>query len=792
MWEGPLAVLLLVGLSQVNSATNPNILVVTEGHWFDGVYKHAENQTKELYYLAIGNNGFIDSNDDARYKFGIHQDKTGDFEGKWVITYSAWTGTQYEAWSNENQNCSTVPTSGWYVFHWLNSNVSSFRNFSLSLPSDPTLTVEDIMDQQFVVLKDTFYCASFHSVHWESFGPSQICDGRTDCKAGIDEHGCLTLFPNTLIYSLVTTMVLMVVTLLTHRFLSRVLMGENYEKEHQVSQSIREDIDYIFLIVEEKARDMRNHKSMIAAWPKKVGECYQRIHNDERALNIMIRMPFVLFSSIEEKHLMMKLIFLQEDKIHLKTSASLCCIRRNAGNQKEVSVMLESRCRRRLDCLWQCRNMNSQRSISKTSDLLKKMLGVALPLGQVFLFSFDYSKDIWLWTYVISRIDKTGGVLVPLVTLHGFTIIIAPVLMTVLFVKAFHKQIEKLTRAWMALLLLGSPILVLMVPLIIVLRCMEIENKKKEINEEIKTSKQRKTQQRSATDVWIKYCSYEEREKVMRKLYSQLKLVEATAEAVPQMLLLSMYMLLEDSQVYIFDESDENAQTYFELSLFLSVLTILTSIISAINTMKHGQLGLMAKCALGISVFLQIFPRLGLMSMIFYFKIALVEMGWRAEIHRTAAITVLVVSISAHWFCIYILYFKTVPQFRKLTKLDQCIHILSNTWITLPLRSFDDHNQRSKSFEQFWSLILMGINIAVCAAFLHWDVCDEELYGFRFLWYGWFALGCHLLGGIIMILHYRSMHTWSMLIKQKGIKNTLLSWFNLPDAEFKVGTLHKQ
>ena len=105
----------------------------------------------------------------------------------------------------------------------------------------------------------------------------------------------------------------------------------------------------------------------------------------------------------------------------------------------------------------------------------------------------------------------------------------------------------------MALLLLGSPILVLMVPLIIVLRCMEIENKKKEINEEIKTSKQRKTQQRSATDVWIKYCSYEEEEKVMRKLYSQLKLVEATAEAVPQMLQLSMYLLLEDSQVYIFD-----------------------------------------------------------------------------------------------------------------------------------------------------------------------------------------------------------------------------------------------
>ena len=162
--------------------------------------------------------------------------------------------------------------------------------------------------------------------------------------------------------------------------------------------------------------------------------------------------------------------------------------------------------------------MNSQTVISKTSDLLKKISGFALPFGQVFLFLFDYSRDIWLWIYVKSRTYKTDGILVSLLILHGFTIIIPPVLMTVLFVKAFQKQLKKLTGKGVALLLLGCPIIILMVPLIIVLKFMEIENKKNDILEEMKTTKRRKAQQRSSTYFWMKYCKYEEEGSVMRKL----------------------------------------------------------------------------------------------------------------------------------------------------------------------------------------------------------------------------------------------------------------------------------
>ena len=147
----------------------------------------------------------------------------------------------------------------------------------------------------------------------------------------------------------------------------------------------------------------------------------------------------------------------------------------------------------------------------------------------------------------------------------------------------------------------------------------------------------------------------------------------------------------------------------------------------------------------------------------------------------------LCIPILVHWTSLAIFYQLTVPVFRLLSKRDRFLHILSNTWVTVPVRVPRHQVQVHKGHEQTMTIVLVTANLlltAILSAFLiqprspwfpglseqlglSWreeSSCHQVVGGSEFLlFFGLPSLLCHLMGCAMLLIYYKTSHPWREL-----------------------------
>ena len=138
--------------------------------------------------------------------------------------------------------------------------------------------------------------------------------------------------------------------------------------------------------------------------------------------------------------------------------------------------------------------------------------------------------------------------------------------------------------------------------------------------------------------------------------YSDLKMVKASLESVPQIYFLTIFYLaswLIPKTAYLgldLDYKDPKMtfdEIYLFASLFLSYASTILSFVSAMNIRKHGQMTLANKVLVGLSATFQIAGRLWLM--VVTSMLAIVDIP---PLSASQALLLLLLPVVTHWVCI--------------------------------------------------------------------------------------------------------------------------------------------
>ena len=430
--------------------------------------------------------------------------------------------------------------------------------------------------------------------------------------------------------------------------------------------------------------------------------------------------------------------------------------------------------------------------MEKLSFWMYKMLKMISPLGRAFLFIFDTTKDVLLWVFLYSRLQAIsdsgnsatllidGEFFSAMVQFNLFTILCAQCIMglyVVFFARSMFSLPETMGKRILTrcLLFLCTPFL----PCLVILKVTRIKQEKMQmINQWNSCSTRSPTEVSSAV--------LEKKEEIRKNLttYAVIKLIEACIESLPQLVLLAGYFFisLTDSRLLsISDDLDSNSgSVFFAFNLFFSFITLVTSIVNAINVLKLEQLSLTQKMVLFFSYGFQIVSRiLPILSVVIF--------TLNKQCTRKEALLLIFLPIFIQWLVQYLISYITAPAFKHMQFFDQILHVLTNTFVVIPLRHSSDRKQQThRSREMFWSFALFVAQVVGLSAYCLGSVMDREYGGRNADEYASAAataaaaaaadafktasaaatglivtsLVFLLLGPLTLVLYYRKCHTW--------------------------------
>ena len=302
--------------------------------------------------------------------------------------------------------------------------------------------------------------------------------------------------------------------------------------------------------------------------------------------------------------------------------------------------------------------------------------------------------------------------------------------------------------------------------------------------------------------------------------YSNLKVTETSLESVVQFFLLLVFILASillprTSGLGLVKDDRPYTKIFLGLSLLTTYANIIVTTIYAMDIKKQGQLGLLDKVFHGIAATFQMLAHL--FQMVPCALLALPATDFPASdgsgdpsLTPSEAALLLTLPIITKWISIAIFrcwitkntngLLKTLLGIKFANLRAFFLHILSNTWVTIPRRSIADMEQVHRGKEIRWSLALAGMNIlgtwAVGASFMEgWS--PRLLPGNTTIQEFWLvasllALASHLVGCSFLALHYgcchrwRTLYTWQRKNGYEGVHEEILDqvsprWYvNLP------------
>ena len=449
------------------------------------------------------------------------------------------------------------------------------------------------------------------------------------------------------------------------------------------------------------------------------------------------------------------------------------------------------------------------------------------PLLKSSSYILDIVKDIVLFVYLLDRrtfIDPKCIFLEDLIYFHGTSVVLSGVI-TGLVIQTSSSiinlsSIGSAPRVWLlrSIIFLSTPIM----PVVVILEAISLGVKKKYIEADWA-----RNMEVSACQTWHMYNKVDMEKKKVMLAYSDMKMVECSTEASPQIFLLLVFSSATvlwpkmSGLGLVKDPSSISSYAFLILSLVQTFNTIISSMLAAMNIRQDGQLGLKSKFILGLSMTFQLGARLLLMVPIALMALPspeeaegefpeLVYPPPEPSLTAKEASLLLLLPFFFHYISLLHLYARlNITSFWSLSFKDKMLHLLSNTWVSIPVRSSLEDHQVHKSREQLWSLVLAGVNLTMTAALttkycqdgaarfpgvmgqlgLTWgestsrnefEFCAEVLKCYQvivkaqvetsmefLLLFGLPSLLCQVAGAGLLLLYYKTSHPWRALGKER-------------------------
>ena len=564
-------------------------------------------------------------------------------------------------------------------------------------------------------------------------------------------------------------------------------------------------------------------------------------------MRLLIGSAFNFVIDPTELHMIAEFIQKEEAKIHTNNKREWkTCVRMKAGNDGATREFLDSLqppgflkiCKFHLKkfLIW-ATGLPRQRTSTRWNRFWVKTKAVfivgILPLLKATFYILDYVKDFCLFLFLFHRmdfIDDECSLLQGLIIFHGATILTSGIIMglSIQMSNDIIQLDEIQSSCCVAFLRVLFFFCTPLMPIAIILRAVRISVKKEKIVADWGTN----TESQSISRTWRQYNRLTTAKNKVMVAYSDLKIIEASTEAVFQMFTLLVFIIASilyptRSGLGLLKNDSLYEYAFLVLSLLSSYASIMLSILTSMKIRKKGHLLFRSKILLGISFSLQLISRLLLMVPTAILALPSVtdidihqsehtsvtadffdirkkrSEGSEDELGRIAscpgyldvgpALNVLTsglllcIPILLHWVTLAIVYQSTEPVFRLLSKRERFLHILSNTWVTVPVRVPRHQVQIHKGHEQMKTIVLVTANLLLTATIsaalikprspwfpslsqqlgLTWEAessCHQVVGGSEFLlFFGLPSLLSHLTGCALLLLYYKIDHPWREL-----------------------------
>ena len=531
-------------------------------------------------------------------------------------------------------------------------------------------------------------------------------------------------------------------------------------------------------------------------------EAYKEIHETPGGLRALVGTGYSLLSHPGARHMLAKFIVKEEEKIHGEGNEEAWkeCVRRKAGSNKATAAFLDSidepGCWKRFKYKvmkvvnWMTdhpENLHIRCNLLRSR--FKSWVSLSfLPLLSVTVHVFDYIKDGWMANYLFRRLGfiyPRCNLLHGLVYVYGASIGVAGVLMGFVFQTDSALLGFEPSTNWCCIVFVRVLFFILapFLPIVVIMKAVELKGKKEELEAMYRDISI------DATAKWERIRELDEEEQEVMEALSDLKMVECSTEAVVQFLLLVIFtfasvLLPTTSGLGLLKENNIYEWTFLVFSFLTTIVTVNKAILGAMDIRKNGQLDFKQKVILGTSFTFQLLSHVFLIVPIALLALPLKDQ--RAEDHsEDASLTVaqasilLSVPIILRWISIAVLHCclaENETRFWDLTKRKRFLHVLANTWVTMPVRKNNIREQARKGREMRWSLVLAGINIMFTWAMTSTMIEPIERRSLRFLSGSALtpnteflligvlpSLFCYLAGCAFLFLHYKAFHPWRNL-----------------------------
>merc|ERR1719222_1071499 len=115
------------------------------------------------------------------------------------------------------------------------------------------------------------------------------------------------------------------------------------------------------------------------------------------------------------------------------------------------------------------------------------------------------------------------------------------------------------------------------------------------------------------------------------------------------------------------------------------------------------------------------------------------------------------------WFSTLFLHAMLKTDFWLLSTKDKLIHLLSTTWVTVPVRRMGGRDQRHKGRETFFALLLAGLNLVGTS--VAWAIRGQNVGVLVLVMLP--SLFLHLAGCGLLLLFEKTVHPWRHLGKER-------------------------
>ena len=762
----------------------------------DGVY--------ELITDSNGNPGFfthMTSLDWIIYK-------RGDF---WALGNGSSPQNVTEKLSTEGED---VPKTGWHVSKtgWP-VDIMRVNKVSKSFSKERMVKGDWEEDEGIICQGDNNQRLFIEKTGSDPF----YCNKKKHCpETGMDESSCSIFVDLTFEQPIFSAFGAVGVGILLFFVFRKSLKGRGERKRHRkVGQRLRRSIDQIV----DQARILKK-KGNEPDSMKVDEEAYKELHETPGGLRALVGTGYSLLSHPGARHMLAKFIVKEEEKIHGEGNEEAWkeCVRRKAGSNKKTAAFLDS-----IDepgCLkkfkykvakvinWMTDHPENVDTMwAKLKSSVKSWVSLSfLPLLNITMHVFDYIKDGWMFNYLFRRlgfINPRCNLLHGLVYAYGASIGVAGVLMgfvvqTDSALLGFDPSTNWCCIAFVRLLLF---ILTPFLPIIVIMKAVELKGKKKEDLEAMY-----RDISIDATAKWERIRELDEEEQEVMEALSDLKMVECSTEAIVQFLLLVIFtfasvLLPTTSGLGLLKENNIYEWTFLVFSFLSTIVTVNKAILGAMDIRKNGQLDFKQKVVLGTSFTFQLLSHVFLIVPIALLALPLKDLpaadgSEDASLSPVQASILLSVPIILRWISIAVLHCclaENETRFWGLTKRKRVLHVLANTWVTMPVRNNNMREQSHKGREMCWSMGLAGINILVTWAMTATLMKNKNP---RFLPVSDFnsdnefllvgvlpSLFCYLAGCVFLLLHYKGFHPWRKVNTRAVLKEETPCWEEVRQSE---------